>query len=156
VQDPDPTQAARPVLWAGRSREHWLILLLAAGAVGGLLVLGLALRPDARGVGTHEQLGLRPCLSMQLWRVPCPGCGVTTSVTLAMQGRFWEAFRNQPFGFAVWLAVLAFVGWALAGQLRGRDLWIDLQAWRSRPWLWAGGVIAVVSWIYKIWLVRAP
>ncbi|MCI0574324.1 MAG: DUF2752 domain-containing protein [Myxococcaceae bacterium] len=148
-------EAAPPVRWAGRSREHWLLLLLAAGVVAGLAVLGLALEPDERGVGTHEQLGLRPCLPMQVWSLPCPGCGVTTSVTLATQGRFLAALWNQPFGFAVWLLLLAFVAWAALGHLRGRDLWERLQAWRSGPWLWAGGVLAVVGWLYKIWLVRA-
>jgi len=147
-------EAAPPVLWAGRSREHWLILLLAAGALAGLAVLGLALEPDARGVGTHEQLGLRPCLTMELWNVPCPGCGVTTSVTLATQGRFLDALKNQPFGFAVWLFVLGFVAWAALGHLRGRDLWERLHAVRARPWLWAGGVLCVTGWIYKLWLVR--
>jgi hypothetical protein len=150
-----PSDAAPPLRWAGRTREHWLVLGLAFGAAAGLLVLGLLLKPDARGVGTHEQLGLRPCLTMDLWNFPCPGCGVTTSVTLATQGRFLAALENQPFGFAVWLAVLAFVGWALQGQLRGQDLWERLQTWRAGPWLWGLGVLAVVSWAYKIWLVRA-
>ena len=45
--------------------------------------------------------------------------------------------------------------WVDPDRVRGRDLWEDLQAWRSRPWLWAGGVLATVGWIYKIWLVRA-
>jgi hypothetical protein len=149
------SDAAPAVRWAGRTREHWLILALALGAALGLLVLGLWLEPDARGVGTHEQLGLRPCLTMDLWNLPCPGCGVTTSVTLATQGRFLAAVKNQPFGFAVWLAVLAFVGWALLCQLRGQDLWERLQGWRSGRWLWAAGVLATASWAYKIWLVRA-
>ncbi|MEM7306807.1 MAG: DUF2752 domain-containing protein [Planctomycetota bacterium] len=144
-----------PVLWAGRSREHWLILLLAAIAALGLVVMGVVLRPDARGVGTHEQLGMKPCMTMELWDLPCPGCGVTTSVTMATQGRFLDSLHNQPFGFVVWLCGLGFIGWAIVGHVRGRDLWARFQMWRSGPWLWTLGSIAMCAWVYKFWLVRS-
>ena len=146
----------RPSLFAGRSKGHWLTLAVAAGLVVGLSVLGLLLTPDTRGVGTHEQLGLRPCLPIQLWNVPCPGCGVTTSVTLATQGDFAASVRNQPFGFTVWLGLLAFLGWVVLGLVRRRDLGEQLVAWNKTPWLWAAGVIAGLSWVYKIWLMHGP
>ena len=130
-------------------------MLAAAGlAVVGLGVMRFALVADARGVGTHEQLGMRPCMSMDQWNVPCPGCGVTTSVTMATQGDMLGAISNQPFGFVVWLLALGYIGWAVIGHLRGRDLWADLNAWRFVPWLWSVGTVAGVSWVYKIWIVR--
>ncbi len=35
-----------------------------------LALLGLALEPDPRGHGTHERLGLQPCLPMERWALP--------------------------------------------------------------------------------------
>ena len=157
VQDaaPEPSRADAAAPAARRSREHALVLALAAVALLGLIVLGSVLEPDPRGVGTHEQLGMRACMTMDLWNVPCPGCGVTTSVTLASRGRFRDAFANQPFGLATFLIAVLFIGWAAVGHLRGRDLWRDLNAWNGRPWLVVLGVLAAVSWAYKLWLVRA-
>ena len=71
---------------ATRSKEHWIVLALAWLALGGAFLLGRFLEPDPRGFGTHEQLGFRACLPVELWNVPCPGCGVTTAVTLAVHG----------------------------------------------------------------------
>ncbi len=149
-----PAAASPSAERPGRSREHWFLLAAAALTVLGLVVMGLLLTPDARGVGTHKQLGLRPCMTMEYWNFPCPGCGVTTSVTLATQGEFLQSFKNQPFGFLVFLTMLGFVGWVAVGQVRGRDLWRDLQ---SRRWGKALVVLAFVcalSWLYKIWLIH--
>ncbi len=148
----DPVDAAtepRP-----RSREHWVLLALVAGIAVGLWILGAKLTPDPNGYGTHEQLGLQPCMPMQLWNVPCPGCGVTTSVSLAAHGDFLASARNQPFGFLVALFFAAVVVWAPIATLLGRDLWRDLQSMRYG--LWAKVLIAFValSWIYKLVLVR--
>ena len=137
-----------------RSPEHWGVLAFAGLTLVVLLVLGLFLSPDPSGVGTHEQLGMRACMTMDRWNVPCPGCGVTTSVTLATQGRLLDSFLNQPFGFAVALAMVGFVLWAGVGHLRRRDLYDDLRALPAARWSIAIGVVAALSWVYKIWLVR--
>ena len=58
-----------------RSTEHWFLVLSAAATVLGLLAVAVFLEPDPRGYGTHEKLGFAPCLPMELWEIPCPGCG---------------------------------------------------------------------------------
>ncbi len=149
VEDTAPASAPR------RSREHLLVVGTAILAAAVLVSLGLFLTPDPRGVGTHEQVGLRPCTTMELWGIPCPGCGVTTSVTKATQRNFWGSFKNQPFGFLCFLFGIAFVVWTPIAHFRGRDLWADFNSLRLGRWLVVSCVLAGLAWAYKIWLVRA-
>lgn len=138
----------------GKPWEHWLVLGFALGAVGLLVVLGVLVDPDPRGFGTHERLGLPTCKPMEWWSVPCPGCGVTTSVTLAAHGHFLAALVNQPFGLVTALALPVFSGWAVVGAVRGRNLARELSRWRIGWWAAALGGLMVVSWIYKLAIVR--
>ena len=136
-----------------RSIEHAFVLAAALAAPLLLLGFGLWLAPDSRGFGTHEKLGLPPCLLMEWFHVPCPGCGVTTSVALAAKGRFLESAKNQPFGLLVALAIPVAAVWALAGHLRGRDLYRDLMSIRVGAWTWwLAGAIAL-AWAYKFAVV---
>jgi hypothetical protein len=144
-------EAVRPT----RSLEHWFVL---AGALMGpalLVVLAFLVAPDPRGYGTHERLGLPACAMMKWFGVPCPGCGVTTSVTLAAHARFLDAARTQPFGLVVAFAIPLAAAWAVSGHFRGRDLWRDLNAVRLRPWLWVIGAALALSWAYKLAIVLA-
>jgi len=147
--DPDPTENE-----ARRQPEHWVILGGAVLAPSGLFLLGLLLEPDPRGFGTHEKLGMRPCMPMELWNVPCPGCGVTTSVTHAVRGDLLGSLGVQPFGLVVVFGILAFLGWALMGHLRGRDLWDDLSHIRWSRWMTIAGVLMGIAWVYKTAAVR--
>ena len=151
---PESSPAAAASEVEGRSREHWVVLGLAGATLLGLVVLGVALAPDERGFGTHEKLGLQPCLPMELWNIPCPGCGVTTSVSLAMHGDLWGSFVNQPFGFLVAVFFAGFVGWAVVGHFLGRDLWRDVNALRYGRWLSGLAVFVALAWVYKLALVR--
>lgn len=137
-----------------RSFEHFAILVLAVASVVGLVVLGLLVEPDERGFGTHERLGLEPCWMMETLDLPCPGCGVTTSLSLASRGRLGASLRNQPLGFLLAALSLVAAVWAVRGALRGRDLWTDLSCLRF--WTWAGplGLAVAVAWAYKIARVR--
>ncbi len=142
-------------LETGRGAAHWLVL--AACAAGWLVLAALALlaHPDERGVGTHEQFGLPPCATVRFFDFPCPGCGVTTSVTHAVQGRPLEALRNQPFGLVVALLFALGLPWALVGHLRGRALPDELGRMGPSRWAWGLGGAMLAAWIYKIWLMFA-
>lgn len=136
-----------------RSVEHWFVL--AGSLLGLVLVAAFAwiVPPDPRGFGTHERLGLPPCAMMEYFHIPCPGCGVTTSVALASRGRVWESIRNQPFGFLVAVAIPLVAAWALVGHFRGRDLFRDISSLRAGPWLWWTAGALAISWFYKIAVV---
>ena len=137
-----------------RSLEHWLLLSVAIAGVAALVVLGFLVEPDPRGFGTHEKLGLPPCRTIQWWGIPCPGCGVTTSVALVAHGRPLDAFLVQPFGLVSVAGVVVIAAWALAGVVRGRDLGEDLRARNLRAAGWTVAAAMLAAWIYKIALVR--
>jgi hypothetical protein len=140
---------------AGRSAEHWIVLALSWLGVLGLVALGLLLHPDPRGYGTHEQLGLLPCLPMALWRIPCPGCGVTTSVVAVLHGQVGAALVDQPFGLFIVLATFGAALGATALHLRGRDAKDVLAALpMGKVTLGVGGLL-VACWFYKVAALRS-
>ncbi len=138
----------------GRSWEHWILFAAGVGGLLVLVVLGVLVDPDPRGFGTHERLGLPSCKPMDWWNVPCPGCGVTTSVALAARGRIWESIANQPFGFLVALALPAFAAWCVWHTLRGRDLNNAVHEVQVGRLGFVLGALMVAAWIYKLALVR--
>src|SRR3954447_16098360 len=62
-------------------RSTRLVLAGVAVCLGTVLGVACWLRPDPRGMGTHQQLGLPPCTFYLYTDVPCPSCGMTTSFT---------------------------------------------------------------------------
>jgi len=143
--DPEPVR---------RSREHGIVLALALLAPLVLLTFGRALRPDPRGWGTHQQLGFGPCWPMAHWNLPCPGCGVTTAVSLAVHGQAFASLHTQPLGLVLLLTTLVVAAWALGSHLNGRDLAREL-ARLNRPPVWLAVVsVTLLAWLYKVALVR--
>ncbi len=135
-----------------RSPEHWVLLAISPVGVLGLVVLHVLLDPDPRGFGTHEALGFSPCMPMERWGIPCPGCGVTTSTTLFAHGQWVDAFVTQPFGFLLAVIAVVFAIWAPLRHLRGHDMWKDLLTLNANRWGMTLIAIFVVAWLYK-WVV---
>jgi hypothetical protein len=137
-----------------RSAEHWVLLAGASAAALVLLAFGLWVEPDPRGYGTHERLGLPPCLPMQLWHVPCPGCGVTTAFALAAHGRVLSSLANQPLGCVIALSIPLTLVWAWSVHVRGRDLRSELGRLRTWPLAILLVLLGLAAWVYKLALVR--
>ncbi|MEW6073543.1 MAG: DUF2752 domain-containing protein [Planctomycetota bacterium] len=154
MDEQPPDEAAGDAPARRRSLEHWIAVGIAGGTAAGLAAMALLLAPDPRGYGTHQQLGLLPCLPMELWHLPCPGCGVTTSICLALRGDPWGSVVNQPFGFLVALFLVGFVAWAAVAHLRGRDLGADVRRLRPERALKGLAVLGALAWAYKIAIVR--
>jgi hypothetical protein len=133
--------------YVGRDRApYWASLALASI----VLVIARLLPPSPRGVGTHEQLGLPPCLFLKFTGLPCPSCGLTTSFAHATRLHFYEALTTQPFGLlAFFLTVLliplscyllyARVPWRRIIQARGANLLV-----------YALLVFYLIGWVYKL------
>lgn len=120
------------------------------------LILAIAryLSPSPVGFGTHQQLGLPPCLFFKLTGIPCPNCGLTTSFAHAARLHFYLAFVTQPFG------VLAFSLTILSIPLsvffiRRRISWQDLiQKQGITVLLCVLLFLYLLSWVYKIVSVK--
>lgn len=93
------------------SRLFWSF----AGLVAWFVVVTAAwLRPDGRGFGTHQQLGLPPCSFEAMTRIPCPGCGLTTSFAHMAHGHVLRAFGAHLMGpmlFVITLGVALAAPW---------------------------------------------
>ncbi|HCU23725.1 MAG TPA: hypothetical protein DF383_01810, partial [Deltaproteobacteria bacterium] len=78
----------------------------------GVFTLSALLTPNSSGIGTHQRLGLPPCLFYTWTGLPCPSCGLTTSFTHLMHGHWREAFHVHPLGplFFFGFALLAIFG----------------------------------------------
>lgn len=127
-----------------------MLLAMASAIVIGMIVLGALISPDERGYGTHEKLGLPPCGMMEWTGIPCPGCGVTTSVALAANGRFLDSFINQPFGLLCAIGGVFFALWAIWSHFRGRDIYAAVRQFRLGRWgIWLG-VAMGIAWVYKV------
>lgn len=130
-----------------------LSLGLSAGCV---LLLGVAasISPDARGVGTHEQLGIAPCTFMAVYGWPCPSCGYTTSFSLFAHLRWGQSLYNQPMGFLLALAT-AMVAWGGAYvALTGKPLHRLFGRFFTGKWVLAVTVLMVLAWGWKMGLVK--
>lgn len=86
-------------------------------AIAGLIIIALAWIHPAHGTGYTI------CMTQLTTHLPCPGCGMTRSVSCAVRGDVASSVSYHPFGIVL-LAVLAsaIVVHALPPRLR-RRLW---------------------------------
>lgn len=114
-----------------------------------MVVLLLGVDPDARGFGTHEQLGMASCSWPELHGIPCPTCGCTTAAAHLVHLSPWRALTEQPFGAAfalggLWLAVIA-----LHSLIRGRSFVERISLWPYARIFVGGAVLLFLAWGYK-------
>lgn len=113
-----------------------------------IILAAWCLAPRSCGYGTHRQLGLPGCSFMARTGMPCPSCGLTTSVSAAAHGRWTLAFRAHPFGPVLLAAVVALAVMGGYELLTGRAV---LNKLPFGPWT-AGGTIAALlgGWALKL------
>ena len=113
------------------------------------LLLASQLRPDPRGWGTHEQLGLPPCTLLALTGKRCPACGMTTSWAHFTHGRIAEALDANAAGTLLAGMALVTGTTAVVVAVRGRRV-----AWQPRETQVAVAALAVAGVILCEWAVR--
>ena len=131
-------------------------------AMGALLLLHLVLVPlllvaDADFVYFHGKALPEMCPLRTVFGVPCPTCGMTRGVVLALHGHLAES-ASVNASAPVLVAAVLFLGilLSLAGGLRmtGRDRYSDLAAkWIQPAGIAAGlawGVLLTVNWVWAL------
>ena len=130
-------------------RERYLAALLGAGLLCPLLV-SFFLQPDARGHGTHQQLGLPPCTFEVLFGLPCPSCGSTTAFAYAVRGRLTEALRANVGG-TILAGLFAVAGpWLLWSAARGRWFVVRLSGPCVAVIAAVIATIMVIDWVIRL------
>ncbi|MFH1549427.1 MAG: DUF2752 domain-containing protein [Planctomycetota bacterium] len=90
---------------AGDRVIAFTVLILCAGTI----VVAACLTPAPNGYGTHTRLHLPPCAFRETTGLPCPSCGLTTSMAYMARFQFGRAFFANPFG-CVGFPVVVFIG----------------------------------------------
>lgn len=122
--------------------------LAAASLAWAVLAVAWALTPDARGHGTHTQLGLPSCSFRSSTGYPCPHCGLTTAVSAGVHGRLADSWRAHPLGLPL---VAALIVLAVAGSVDALG-GSSLLSRMGHPGYWlAGGLIgSLAGWAWKL------
>ncbi|MCX5660912.1 MAG: DUF2752 domain-containing protein [Planctomycetota bacterium] len=142
-----------PVPLAVRWSNRLVGLALVVGP-GSLLAVASRLTPDARGMRTHEQLGLPPCGFAAVSGYPCPTCGMTTAFAHAAHGQIVDAVVAQPFGglLAIASACAVLIGaYALVTDLPLAPLFRPAN---RMAFLYLLLALFLGSWTFKILAVR--
>jgi hypothetical protein len=129
-------------------RSRFLAAFVGAGLLATLL-LASQLRPDPRGWGTHEQIGLPPCTLLVLTGKRCPACGMTTSWAHFTQGRISDALGASTTGTL--LAGIALVVGVTASVVAARGRRV---AWQPRETHVAVAALALAGVILFEWAIR--
>ncbi len=141
-----------PLVAFSEDRSHLTRLTALGVFAGAMVILGMAwyVHPDARGLGTHEQLGMGPCGFLITTGLPCPTCGMTTAFSHVVRGHVLQALWAQPAGAAMAGLTVLLAGVAVVVMITGRRL--ELNWYRVNPMhvLTAGLVFFLGSWAFKI------
>jgi hypothetical protein len=114
--------------WPTGSRHRLAVIAVVLGVAGAWV---LYTYPPVTS-GFYPQ-----CTFRQVTGLDCPGCGTTRALHALLHGRVGEAFRFNPFVFAVMLAG----GFALPAWLRGEP-----PRFLYTRWFGWGSFVVVVGW----------
>ena len=140
-----------PVKTERARRLHALGVALVAMA---LLSIAFFLKPSAKGIGTHQQLGLPTCGWILAADVPCPTCGMTTAWSHTVRGELPSAFMSQPMGMLLAFVTIAVALCALFAASTGYSFHGLLYRFPPSKLFLIVALLALVSWGFKILLHR--
>jgi hypothetical protein len=131
-------------------RERLMAALLAFGLLG-LLAVAVALKPNPRGLGTHQQLGFPPCTFRVVLGFPCPTCGMTTAWAHLVRGQLFDAFRANVGGALSGMLAMATTPWLILSAARGRWLGVAFNRLVAAWTAVAVGLATLVQWGLRMW-----
>lgn len=131
------------------------VALFFGGTLGiTLLVIAFLLSPSPEGLGTHQQLGFPQCSFIELFEIPCPSCGMTTSWSHLTKGNVFQSFRSNVGGALLGIAAIICSPWFLVSGILGR-WWIRPPDMVAGFYILLGiTIVTVVQWI--VWVTWFP
>ncbi|MBR5373168.1 MAG: DUF2752 domain-containing protein [Paludibacteraceae bacterium] len=98
-----------------------------------------------------EGNGFIVCPFRRITSLPCPGCGLTTSILLMLKGEFATAVGLNPMVLlALPMLVVSPILLALKAD-RCYELWCGFEEYvRNGKWGWILFLIIAIDWIYLI------
>lgn len=146
-----PSDRDSPVAFSRNDQISYLAMTAVAGFT---LILARMLTPSSAGYGTHEQMGLPPCLFFKLTGLPCPNCGLTTSFAHSARFHFYQAFIAQPFGLIAFFLTVASIPFFVF-LFRRRIPWSEfIRAKGLDRLIYVLITIYLLSWVYKIAAIK--
>ncbi len=139
-----------------RTRTRFVLLSIALVQIGlfalaaRLPVVDEAGRP--RTMGTHELLGLPPCVFHKLTGLPCPSCGLTTSFCHFVRGDLVHSLKANAAGTLLATLCLASIPWCVHGAASGCCAGLRRVPDLERALLI--GVVALFSLLFVNWGIR--
>ena len=121
------------------------ILILFCGLISALFFL----TPAASGIGTHQQIIPVPCPILMALHIPCPSCGLTTSLTLLLKGRIYESFGAHPLGLLFLLIFLTIIILSAYGLITKHPWWSIFQ----KRWL-QNSLLYGICLLIAVWIAR--
>jgi len=131
-------------LWGRLLMSGWALFLIAGFG------LSFYMKPDSRGFGTHQSLGLPPC-SFRVWfGIHCPSCGSTTCFSHFVRGEWPAAIQSNVSAFGLALVCAVMIPWCIFSVYRGK-MWRVPQPALALIWIVAVlGSISLTQWVYKL------
>lgn len=136
-----------PVRLRAALRATWALIGIACG---GVLTVAAVLKPDARGYGTHEALGMEPCGFVFMAGLPCPTCGMTTSFAYLMHGQPLASLKAQPAGFLLCIVTVVLMVASLIAAMRGEIVTINWERVGAERLSLTVGFVLVGGWAIKL------
>jgi hypothetical protein len=124
------------------------VLAVCAGIIG----LAALLDPSPNGYGTHTSLGLPSCAFKIATGLPCPACGLTTSVALMARLDVAKAFMAHPFGVVVFALAIYCGALSLGAIFSGEKFLRAMKMLVSPIALFAFGAAFLLSWGFTLTL----
>ena len=140
----------RPTIASDGALRIRLVNAVLAGALVGALLFSILLKPDPRGVGTHEQLLIFRCNFYSLTGLPCPFCGMTTAFAHMARGQMREALTAQPMGAAGFAACLLLLPILLGAVITGRDAAGRIFDLLTGKLAWIITGMLACAWLFKV------
>ena len=98
----------------------------------------------------YAGIELPPCSFQTETGMPCPGCGMTTSMAAMIRGQVAAAFGAQPFGIILFLAICVLTAAGAIELVGGKAVVTYLRP--GLWWLWAALAGLLGGWAIKIGL----